>query len=102
MTPDTRVADANPAPDPLVNEIAKLNAIERRIIERFVQRRVRAQDTGDPSLSRGDRLADHVTAFGGSWPFIFLTIAGIGGWMVINATMAKLTSGGRRPTTPPE
>src|SRR5262249_2802150 len=39
--------------------------------------------------SLGDRIADHVTAFGGSWTFIFLTIVAIGGWMVANAMTGK-------------
>ena len=79
----------NPDPDPLLNDIAQLNATERRIVERFVQRRVRSREASQPSLSLGDRLADRVTAFGGSWPFIVLTFLGIGGWMVINAAIGK-------------
>jgi uncharacterized membrane protein len=36
--------------------------------------------------SFGDRVADHVTAFGGSWTFIFLTFIAIAAWMVGNGS----------------
>src|SRR5260221_10119256 len=75
---------------PLVAEIAQLNALERRIIERFIDRRRAASpEASRAPLSLGDRVADHVTAFGGSWTFISLTIAAIAVWMAINALMAK-------------
>jgi uncharacterized membrane protein len=74
---------------PLVAEIARLNATERRIIERFIHRQRVAPDGTQTTLSFGDRVADRVTAFGGSWTFIFLTIVAIAIWMLINAIMAK-------------
>jgi uncharacterized membrane protein len=74
----------------LAADIARLNAIERQIVERFVhRRRLGDDDTRSSTPSLGDRVADHVTAFGGSWPFIVLTIAAIAGWMAINAAMPK-------------
>jgi uncharacterized membrane protein len=78
------MADANR----LAAEIERLNAFERRVIDRFIHRdRTTPQPSETESL--GDRLADRVTAFGGSWPFIFLTMLAIGTWMVINAAMSK-------------
>jgi uncharacterized membrane protein len=32
----------------------------------------------------GQRLADHIAAFGGSWPFILGFLAFLIGWMVLN------------------
>jgi uncharacterized membrane protein len=74
---------------PLVADIARLNATERRIIERFIHRQRVPPDTTQTQFSLGDRVADRVTALGGSWTFIFLTIAAIAVWMLINATMSK-------------
>jgi len=75
---------------PLAAEIARLNATERRVIERFIHRRQDPPDSSQTTeLSFGDRVADRVTAFGGSWTFIVLTIAAIAVWMLINAAMAK-------------
>ena len=73
----------------LLAEIARLNATERRVIERFLHRRRVPPDSTQAAVSVGDRVADRVTAFGGSWTFIFLTIAAIATWMLINAFMAK-------------
>ena len=73
----------------LVDEIARLNALERRIVDQFIHRKGVAPDSTDASLSFGDRVADRVTAFGGSWTFISLTIVAITVWMLINASMAK-------------
>src|SRR6185295_19768028 len=74
---------------PLTAEIARLNATERRVIERFIHRQRVAPDSTQTQLALGDRVADRVTAFGGSWTFIALTIAAIAVWMLINAGMAK-------------
>src|SRR5207245_9770226 len=37
----------------------------------------------------GERVADNVARFGGSWPFIFLFLGLIVGWMVINAILIQ-------------
>src|SRR5258708_7638155 len=75
-------------PQQLVIEVGQLNALERRIIERFIHRQRAAADA-EPLPSLGDRVADRVTAFGGSWTFIFLTMAAIAVWMLLNAAMSK-------------
>ena len=74
---------------PLVAEIARLNATERHIIDRFIHRQRVARDITQVPISLGDRLADHVAAFGGSWTFIVLAFAAIAVWMMINAVIAK-------------
>jgi uncharacterized membrane protein len=77
-------------PQQLVIEVARLNALERRIVERFIHRqRAAPPQDSEASLSLGDRVADQVTALGGSWTFIFLTMVAIAVWMVINALMTK-------------
>jgi uncharacterized membrane protein len=74
---------------PLLAEIARLNATERRIIEQFIHRQRTPPDSARDRLPLGDRVADRVSAFGGSWTFIALTIVAITVWMLINAVMAK-------------
>jgi uncharacterized membrane protein len=73
----------------LVAEIARLNTIERQIIDRFIhrQRVMRAPSAAEVSL--GDRVADRVAAFGGSWSFILLAVAAICAWMVLNAALGR-------------
>ncbi|MBU1286544.1 MAG: DUF1003 domain-containing protein [Alphaproteobacteria bacterium] len=48
---------------------------ERRVLERFIERRRISRNISkmlDKDMSFGDRLADKVAAFGGSWKFIIL------------------------------
>jgi uncharacterized membrane protein len=73
----------------LAAEIARLNEVQRRIIERFIHRSAEPFEPTQGPESLGDRVADRVSAFGGSWTFIFLTIVAIAVWMLINASMAK-------------
>jgi uncharacterized membrane protein len=73
---------------PLVAEVARLNDLERRIIDRFIHRQ-REPPEAAASSSAGDRVADRVAAFGGSWTFILLAIAAIALWTLINARIAK-------------
>ena len=51
----------------------------------------RHPEHGHPALQRaqddrtfGERVADEIASFGGSWPFIFIFLALIVAWMVIN------------------
>jgi uncharacterized membrane protein len=38
----------------------------------------------DDARTLGERVADHIASFGGSWPFIFIFLGIIFGWMIIN------------------
>src|SRR5204863_1295169 len=73
----------------LATEIARLNAMERHIIDRFIHRQRVARDITEPPMRFGDRLADRVAAFGGSWAFILIAVAAICVWMLINVTLSK-------------
>lgn len=73
----------------LVADIERLNAMEKQIIERFIHGQCVARDPSQAQLPFGDRVADRVAAFGGSWGFIFVSIAAIAVWLWINAIMAK-------------
>lgn len=41
----------------------------------------------------GQRVADRIAAFGGSWPFIFLFLGLIVGWMVVNTVLLQRVLG---------
>ena len=72
----------------LLKEMQDLSERERRVIGAWLMRKPFAQDFGQQfreQLSLGQRLADKVASFGGSWTFIFLFLAGMMVWMLINA-----------------
>ena len=60
---------------------------EQRVLRRIASRAAISRDI-DASfrgeLTFGDRVADRVAAFGGSWSFIGLFAAVIAGWVVLN------------------
>ncbi|MFO1033949.1 MAG: DUF1003 domain-containing protein [Hyphomicrobiales bacterium] len=62
-------------------------ARERHVIERIAKRVVVARDLGEAhqqDRTFGQRLADRVAAFGGSWTFIGLFALSIFVWVVLN------------------
>lgn len=71
----------------LKKALDKLNATEKHVLEHFfgrepISRNYRAEST--EKLSFGQRLADKVAAFGGSWPFIILFLCVLAGWIALN------------------
>lgn len=68
-------------------ELEKLPPKEREIVERFIARRHISRDViseFDDQLSLGERVADRVAAFGGSWTFIMIFLAFLVAWMIFN------------------
>jgi len=70
-------------------EFHRLNEIERKILGQFLRRQRTALDPSRRVEPFGDRVADKVAAFGGSWTFIVISVLLICAWMVVNATVAK-------------
>jgi uncharacterized membrane protein len=70
-------------------EFHRLNDIERKILGQFLRRQRAALDPSTRVEPFGNRVADKVAAFGGSWTFIVLSVFVIGAWMVVNAAVAK-------------
>lgn len=71
----------------LQTEIEKLSPEERVVVERFISRRRVARDVVrefEAQLTFGERLADRVAAFGGSWTFILIFSAFLVCWMLFN------------------
>jgi len=82
----------------IAEEGRELTSIEQDVIEKLRQEELVAADTNlefDQRLTFGDRLADRVARFGGSWAFIISFGAFLFVWMVINS-IALL----RRPFDP--
>jgi uncharacterized membrane protein len=65
----------------------ELEEREKRILRRVARRVAVSQDVNiefREHLTFGQRLADRVAAFGGSWSFIIVFSVILGGWIVLN------------------
>lgn len=74
------------------NPLKHLAARERRIVEAVLHRRSISRDVHEDYLqnrSFGERMADGIAAFGGSWPFIGMFSLFLGVWIVVNAALRK-------------
>ena len=63
---------------------------ERRVIERVAKRIAISRNPvadAEQSMTFGDRLADQVASFGGSWTFLILFGVFISGWVALNSVM---------------
>ena len=63
---------------------------ERRVIQHFGERRHISRNTNrefEKKLTLGQRLADKVAAFGGSWTFIIIFAAILFSWITLNTLM---------------
>ena len=66
----------------------KLSERERRLITHVAQRSQISRDINsvfDGKQTLGDRLADRVAKFGGSWTFIILFLGTLVAWAVLNS-----------------
>ena len=65
---------------------------ERRVLERAAQRKTVSQNINakfDDGMTFGERLADHVASFGGSWKFIILFGVILTVWVASNLVLAR-------------
>jgi uncharacterized membrane protein len=70
---------------------------ERHVIERVARRIAVSRDVSasfEESRSFGERLADRIAAFGGSWTFILIFMGAVVLWIVFN-TVLLLRAGGQ-------
>jgi uncharacterized membrane protein len=68
----------------------KLSERERHVVQRFVERRRVSRNTNrefTEQLTFGQRVADRVAAFGGSWPFIGLFALLLVAWVALNVVL---------------
>lgn len=75
-------------PHVLIEHIQKLTERERAVLGALVQRRPVARDTNaafSKERTFGERLADQVASFGGSWTFIILFVSVMAVWIAWNS-----------------
>jgi uncharacterized membrane protein/uncharacterized membrane protein YeaQ/YmgE (transglycosylase-associated protein family) len=76
----------------LESQIAKLGDLERRVLAVVLRRGAAAVDPNssfDAQLSFGERVADRVAFFGGSWTFIGLFLLAMIVWMSVNQELSR-------------
>ena len=74
----------------LKREWEHLAARERRIVEAVLRRRSVARDVHQDYLDQrtfGERMADRIAKFGGSWPFIGLFGLFLAAWIALNSVL---------------
>lgn len=73
---------------------------DQRVIERLTQRLHISRDSGlafEANLTLGQRLADKIAVFGGSWTFIVLFLGTLLAWILLNSEILSRVS---RPFDP--
>lgn len=71
----------------LKEERGKISGLEQQVIDSFKSQELLTEDTNkslEESLTFGERVADKVSSFGGSWKFILLFFSFMLGWMFLN------------------
>jgi uncharacterized membrane protein len=79
-------------PHELRDQIQKLGEREMRVFASLLRRQTVVKDVNKEfveQLTLGQRVADRVASFGGSWPFIVLFLTGMLVWMLINKGSAQ-------------
>lgn len=72
----------------LEQEIGEITDLERSVIESLRAQEVISENPVEreaETRTLGDRVADHVAAFGGSWTFIMTSLTFLGAWIVFNS-----------------
>lgn len=73
-------------------QLRRLSEIERRVLAKLLSRETVARDTVaafEGQLTLGERLADRMAAFGGSWTFILIFLLTMAVWMTFNARVER-------------
>jgi len=71
-------------------EEGELTALDREVVNSLAAQEVLARNTNEEFETRltvGQRVADRVASFGGSWRFIFLFGGGLGLWIAANSAL---------------
>ena len=75
----------------LVREVGELTELEEIVLSNVHERRTltdKVEDQEKP-LTLGQRWADHIASFGGSWTFITLFFGVILGWILLNVAVLR-------------
>lgn len=76
----------------LEDRIRQLGELERRVIAGLLSRQRWTRDPNqvfEAQITFGERVADRVALFGGSWTFIGLFFIAMFGWMAMNGELAR-------------
>ncbi len=76
----------------VADELHKLGDLEKRVIEHVIHRKRNTTNpvqTFEDNMTFGQRIADRVAAFGGSWTFIGIFVSLMVVWMIINVVSPK-------------
>ena len=79
-------ADHDPAH--VTTNFERLGAAERRVMDYLLGKRRVVRDVNrelEENRRLGERVADRIASFGGSWTFIFLFLAVLVAWVVLNS-----------------
>jgi uncharacterized membrane protein len=90
--------DSDPAHP--TSSLARLGATERRIMDYLLGHRRVVRDVNrelEENRRFGERLADRIAAFGGSWTFILLFLSVLVGWVVLNSVVLARRGGAFDP-----
>jgi uncharacterized membrane protein len=71
----------------LANEFGELDELEKEVINSISANKILSEKiafTGDEKLTLGDRVADKIAEFGGSWTFIIIFFSFIIFWISLN------------------
>lgn len=69
-------------------ELGAVTAVEMEVVKSLEEQSILSHNTNeefDEKLTIGQRVADAVASFGGSWPFIFLFMGTLAVWITINS-----------------
>jgi uncharacterized membrane protein len=77
--------------DFLQKEVGELNDMETKVINALKDKTLISDDPDDEddvsTATFGQRVADRVASFGGSWTFIILFVTFLLGWIAVNITL---------------
>ncbi len=72
------------------DDLGELDAIEQEVVDSFQQNSLLSENLNEEyekTLTSGDRIADKVAAFGGSWSFILWATGVLGAWIILNSVI---------------
>ncbi len=85
-TPEVAMS-IDPEPTSATSSSARLGTAERRVLDYLLSRRGVVRDVNrelEEHRTLGERVADRIARFGGSWTFILLFLTVLIGWIVLN------------------
>lgn len=74
--------------DYLNQEVGELSELEKKVLSSLKERSIVSDDPSEAPEKKatvGERVADKVASFGGSWKFIIIFISFLLGWIALNA-----------------